>query len=167
VFLELVQFIELPKRVPLSAFVRFGCVDCIYNLLPNALYYSISSGWVIRGAPADRVVHAPIRLRAAAGIQHQLVGQGIQWTPQILNYIGGNGCQLVGERIGLADAKDALSGLRILFFNEGVWPGIVKGYERKLKILDVLLGPCDFRPDSVNDLPHFDTPRCNRFSDKS
>ena len=34
---DLAQLVQLPETVALSTFVRFGCVDCIYNLLSNTL----------------------------------------------------------------------------------------------------------------------------------
>lgn len=150
----LVQHIELPKCVALPVFVRFGCVDCIYNFLPNALYLSASRSWVTRGAPADRVIHNPIRLRAASGVQDQLIGNMVQGASEILNYVGGNGCQFVGNRGRFDEVINALSSLRIFFDSASIRIGVVKRPDRKLKVLDMLFGPCDFRLNAVNDLAH-------------
>ena len=99
----LAESIQLPEPVTLSSLVRFGCVDRIYNLLPNALYHSVSSGWVIRGGGCDRVIHEPIRRRAAASRQHELVSDMVKGFSQVLQYVGGNGCQFIGHPINLRD----------------------------------------------------------------
>src|SRR5204863_5616461 len=110
---DLVQLVQLPERMTLPAFVRFGCIDCIYNLLPDALYLSSSRGWVMRGASADRVIHLPLRRRAAARIQDQGVGDMVKRASEVLDYIGGNGCQFKGRGINPGDVVNALRGLQV------------------------------------------------------
>jgi len=44
--------------------------------------------------------------------------------------------------------KDANSGLRVLITNEKVWVGFSKDSDPILKILNVVLGPFDFRPNT-------------------
>ena len=151
---ELVQFVQLPENMPLPAFVRLGCIDCIYNLLPNALYLSATRGFVIRGFPSDRVIHEPIRLRAAARRQHQLVGNMIEGTSQVLDYIGGNGCQRIWDAISFRDVINMLTGLRVVLDGKFVGVGVVESLQSKMKILDVLFGPCDHRIDAINRTSH-------------
>lgn len=153
-FVDFAQCVQLPESVALSSLVRFGCVDCLYNLLPNAPYHSISIGWVIRGGLCDRVIHAPIRRRAVASSQHELVGDMVKGFSEILKYVGGNGCQFVGHLINFSDIVDAMTGLCIVLDFDSVWVGIAEGVERKPEILDVLFGPCDFRLNTVDDFTH-------------
>jgi hypothetical protein len=144
VFVWIAQLFQLPEYVPLPALIRLGCVDCVYNGLPNALYLSSSRGLVIRGAPSDREVHLPIRLRAASVKNNELVGQMVERASEILDYVGGNGCQCVGNRIDFSNVINALTGLRVFLSSDTVGVGIMKGPNAKIKILDVLFGPCDF-----------------------
>lgn len=146
----LVQLMQLPERVPLPALVRLGCIDCIYHLLPHGLYLS-SRGLVIRGAPSDRIVHDPLRLRAAEGVDHELMGDVVERASEILDYVGGNSCKRVRHGISLADVVNAFAGLRIFLHQDFIGAGVIKGCESKLKILDVLFGPCNFGADLIDD----------------
>lgn len=144
----IVQRVQLPQCVALPAFVRLGCIDCVYNLLPNMLCYSASRGWVMRGKVSDGVVDL-LRLRTAVR-NDQLVGDLIERASEILDYVGGNRCQCIGHVIDFRYVVDTLSSLRIFFDGDSIWTTTVKGSEGKLKVLDVLFGPCDFRPYAVN-----------------
>src|SRR5262249_12146762 len=140
VLVGLVQFVQLPESMALPTFVRLGCVDCVYHSLRNALYFAFSRGWVIRGGRADRGIHMPIRLRTASAIKHQLVGYLVERTSEVLDYVGGNGCQLIGNRIRLRNVIDALTGLRVFFVGDSIRLGISESLVGKLKVLDVLFG---------------------------
>ena len=78
----------------------------------------------------------------------------VERAPEILDYVGGNGCQLVGKRIRFGDIVNALSGLHVFFVGDSIRLGISERLEPKLKILDVLFGPCEFRADAVDDGAH-------------
>lgn len=149
VFVGVVQFIQLPQGVSFPSLVRFCCIDCIYNGLPNALYRSFSSGWVIRGATRNREIHLPIRLRAAARVQDQVVGDMVERTSEVLKYVGCNGCEIVRDAVRLNDVVRALSGLVVVLEPDAIGVGVIESGQPKLQILDVLFGPCDFRPDSA------------------
>lgn len=151
VLFDVVKFAQLPESVAPPAFVRLGCVDCIYHLLPNALYYGAASGWVIRGAPRNWEVYGPLRLRAAAGVQNELVGDMVERISKVLQYVGGNGCQCRWDGGHFSEVVSALAGLRIVFGAESIWAGFAEGIEPKLKVSDVLFGPWDFRLDTLND----------------
>ena len=109
----------------LPAAIRFGCVDCIYDLLPNALHISRAQGLVLRGGRGDRVIHdVLIRwMRASGGIDNELVGDLVERTPEVLDDIGGNSCQWQRNEISLADVVNALSGISVFLVTDGLWIG--------------------------------------------
>jgi hypothetical protein len=146
----IVHVLELPKSVSLPAFVRLGCVNCIYNFLPNALYVSNSRGLVVRGAPADREIHAVLRRRRASAMQSKLVGDLVERGSEILDYVGGDSCKRIGNVGNMAHIVNALSGLRCIFHEDCIGVGFEEFSQSKLKILDVLFGPCNFCSDAVN-----------------
>jgi len=174
---DVVQRVQLPESMALPSLVRFGCIDCVYYVLRNALYCSATHGWVIRGGRCDRVIHAPIRRRATASRQYELVGGMVEGLSEVLQYIGGNGCQFIRHvtnsgnvvdanpdlRVGATgfampvrapDLVGSVTGLRLFLGVDSMWASVVEGIERKLQILDVLFGPCDFRPNSGDDTAH-------------
>ena len=48
VLVDVVKFVEQPQRV-VPPFVWFDRVDCVYSILPHALYFSRTFGFVFRG----------------------------------------------------------------------------------------------------------------------
>jgi hypothetical protein len=140
-FVGLVEFVESPQRIALPALVRLGCVDCFYDLLPNALYVSGAKGLVLRESGGNRIVHEVLRRRALASIEHELVGDVVERASEILDYIGGNGCQVVGHGVRFGDVVDALSGLRVFLASSSIRCGLIEGVQPKLKVLDVFVWP--------------------------
>lgn len=149
----IVQGVQLPEFVPLPSLVRLGCVNCIYNLLPHMLCYSASCGWVMRGKIADGVIDLPIKLRIAS--QNKLIGDVVEGTSKILNYVGGDCLQGGRNAVSFADVIDAISSCRIFLGADSIWCGVMKGAQRKIQILDVLFGPCDFRSNAVDGFSHW------------
>jgi hypothetical protein len=78
-----------------------------------------------------------------------LIGDLVQRAPEILDYVGGNGCQCVGQRVGFGDVVDALAALRIFFDGDSIRVGVLEGTPSKLKVNDVLFGPCDFSSNAL------------------
>jgi hypothetical protein len=156
VLVDVIQFAKLPQSVPATAFVRFGCVDSIYGVLPNSLYISGSKGWVLRGGGCDREVASLqfLRRRMGIGVEYQLVDDVVEGTSEVLKYVGGNGCNSQGDIPHGNEIVDAISSVRIYFDSGFIWAGCAEGRHRPLKILDVLFGPCHFRADEVETRVH-------------
>jgi hypothetical protein len=154
VFVGIVHVLELPKRVPLPVFVRLSCVNCFYDFLPNALYVSSSRGLVIRGAGTDGEIHAVLRRRRAAASENKLIGDLVERSSEILDYIGGDSCKRVWNVSNTADVVNSLSDLRCIFLEDCIGVGFDEFSQPKLKILEVLFGPCNFCSDAVDDGRH-------------
>jgi len=147
----IVQLAKLPEGMSSAALVRFGCVDCVYGVLPNSLYISGSKGSVLRGRCGDGVMASlqVLRRREGVGINKQLIDDMIEGTAEVLQYVGGNGCKLRGDGPNRSEVIDALSSLRIYLDSDFIRVGSAKGDHCPIKILDVLFGPCDFRSDAI------------------
>src|ERR1035437_9279327 len=156
VLVDLVQRVQLPEPVALPSLVRLGCIDCIYGSLARALYVSVTHGWVLRGAFGDREVDAIIRLRAAKNLQP--IGDLVGDTPKVSENIGGDRLDVHWNLGDLSEVIDALSGLRVFLDEDRIWLWVIGGFQGKLKVLDVLFGPCDFRSDTIDGFRHGSSP---------
>jgi hypothetical protein len=134
---------------PLPPLYGSAASIAFYRLLPHAPYVSVTQGLVFRGGVADREVHTVLRRRSTAR-ELQLVSQGVKGAPEVLQYVGGNGCDLQGRFIDTAQVVDALAGLRVFLARDGVGVARVEGLDRQREVLDMLLGPCDFRVDAID-----------------
>src|SRR5580658_9496966 len=102
-------------------FVRFGGVDCIYGVMPDALYFSLFFGFVYRGTLADR--ERSMDSGSVSVGNDQLPAKMVKCAPEILQGISSNRCQLHGGRRNAANIVEHLSRLRIALVNDSIWAG--------------------------------------------
>jgi len=147
VFVDVVKFAEYPELVSLSSLVRFGCVDCVYGILPHALYLSIALGFVFRGVgPTDREVDKVFGGGLARSGQMKLVGQVVESTSKVLDHITSDEQDVCRHVLNTHDIVDQLSRLRIVLGPDSIWLGSEERLPCDIEISDVLFGPFDLEP---------------------
>ena len=146
VLVDVVKFVEQPERV-VPTFVWFDRVDCVYGILPHALYFSRAFGFVFRGTFKNRE-RCPKRGFLASN-QDKLMGQVVQRTSEIVQSVAGDCRKRRRSLRKINDVKRKLSRLRIALASDYIWLGEAKSesidYGRQ--VVDVLFGPFDFYAD--------------------
>lgn len=82
------------------------------------------------------------------------MGDMIERASEILDYVGGDGCQVVGHTIDFGRVVNALTTLRVLFDGDCIRIGLIEIGQPKLKVMEVSFGPCDFCLDAVEHGAH-------------
>jgi hypothetical protein len=142
VLVDTVQLIEDPEVTSCPSVVWFEAIDCVYGVLPQALYFSRRQGFVLRGARIDGEMEI-----AACGPRRnreQLLDQMIEGGPEILDDIARNRREVQGNRLSPADVIDWLASLRIALGRDFIWIGAAKRSDLTMQVSDVLFGPFDF-----------------------
>ncbi len=147
------QLMQLPELVPLPAFVRLGCANCIYGGRPDALYLSLFVGpeFFFGG---NRIIRNFMDFAGRTISQEQGVHDVIERRPEVLQGIGSNACDICGDALYAREVENALAGLRMFLGTNAVWLGGVEPVNRSIEITDVVLGPCEFGSNSFNDGRH-------------
>lgn len=145
VLVEVVKLVEFPEAI-VPALVRLGRVDETYRGRAHSLYLSRRAGFVFGETLANGEV-SPV----ATGLPvclNQLPRQVVEAASQLVSGFADDQGDVLGQRVSDLDAKDALSGLRVLLTQKSVWVGFAEGQNPGFEITDVVFGPFDFCPDS-------------------
>lgn len=161
VLTDVVKFVQAPeiavsKDTARRTFVWFDRADYVYNILPKALYFSNTSGFVFRGRGADREPEMIERSLARKSSAENPVNSVIQGTPQILDNISrdsGNDNRDVSE---IGNVIDQLARIRIALGPDRIGLGFAKTEvgECLLQVSEMLFGPFNFYPDTFNPFSH-------------
>lgn len=128
VFVNNVKSIETPELV-IPSFVWFDRIDSFYRLWPHSLYFSRLSDFVFRGRVKDGGIHSLIKI----------LGESLS----------NNSRDLRRQLPDFGEIVDKLSCLRIGLGADFIGVGIKKGFENDIEVLDVLFGPFDLNPSSI------------------
>lgn len=153
VFVDVIQLVQDEKLVPLPSTVWLGSVDCIYSIIPHALYFSCASGraFVFRGILGDGKVYlpgGPIVGEISATSDPQLHRQVVKGASQAMDCLPSDLGNTNGNVFDARDVIDELSRIRIALGFDFVRLGRVKGFQFRIEFDDVLFGPFDFRPNT-------------------
>ena len=155
VFVDIVKSINEPERV-IPTFVWLDFVDSLYGRLRHSLYFSHLSGFVFFGAIKDRERDVSERIVRPLGVsdpiganKDKLVSQVVQGASEAVNDVSETQRDIKMRRGDLRNIIMQLSGLRIALGSEFVGVGFERGPTdgERLQLVDVLIGPCNFRSD--------------------
>ena len=159
-FVDIVKSMDDPELV-ISTFVGLDFIDGIYGRLFHSVYLSHLSGFVFVGAIKDWEVNMSKRItslgRDSSTIgadKDKLVGQMIQCTSEIVDDISETKRDVVGDGCVLGDVIMQTAGFRIALGRDFVGVGLDENLTSGLQLVDVLVGPFDFRPNKVGFLRH-------------
>ena len=151
--IDLVQAVETPKRV-ISSFVRFDRVNRVYGVLPHALYFSRLSGFVLRGRVKEREVDMEEWPRLPRADQNKLISQMVKGAAKVLDNVSGNDCDVRRDILNADEVIDWSSRHSVAPGSDFVWGFSDKGFDSAIQIVDVLVGPCDFRINACEPVNH-------------
>jgi hypothetical protein len=142
-----VQAIEDGQLRTLSSVVWFDTVDRVYSVLPQALYFSRSAGFVQRGAAVGGKIEVSGRSIGSTVNQEQLVDQVVEGAPQVLDHISDDGAEVERDWSGFRQIKAWLANMRIALGRDFVGMRCGKDPDLGIDLSDVLAGPFDFNPN--------------------
>lgn len=153
VFVDIVKSVNDPERV-IPTLVRLDFVDGIYGRLRHSVYLSHLAGFVFFGSIKDWEVNMPERIAPRRGDsgtaradEDKLVGQMVQSTSKIVDNVSEAKRDVVGDRCVLGDIIMQTTGFRIALGRDFVRVGLDESIASGLQLVDVLIGPFDFRPN--------------------
>ena len=145
VLVEIVQLMEYPKHT-VPTLVRLDGLKEFYESRAELLFFGKVSGFVFGRSLADGKLSPLVRLPSVGFVC--LPRQMIECASQIVECVPGN----EGERDGCIashfDPMDFVSRLRVTLDSESIRVLVPECPHSRFKILDVLVGPFDFRPDA-------------------
>ena len=148
---DVVKFVENPEIVSLPSFVWFDTVERVYGVLPQSLYFSLRTGFVMVGigVPVDveRGVLALAGETAAGADRQEVLVQVIERGSEVVSYVSSDDGDAQGDGIGAVDIVDQLARLRIALGSDFIWLGVEEGAGCAIQVSDVFFGPFNFRPD--------------------
>ena len=148
VLVDIVESMEPPKGV-IPSLVRSASVDSFFSRLRHSLYFSGRFGHVFRGVVRDREIGSfenPIIPRPVQ--PSKLKSEMIQCAPEISEGVSGDKGYEGRNRSSATEPIDhEIRSLRVRLSSSEIWVEVEEGAKRDIKILDVLFGPFDFRPD--------------------
>ena len=144
VLFNVVQSVENPEQV-IPSFVWFESVNRVESLLSRSLHFSVFSGFVFRASLCNGEINpAGIRRVVPSITTHDLVGEIVKRTPEILNSVSSNQGNKFRDGINAQHVINQLACLRISLGPDFIRVGIEEGSQIFIKITDVLFGPFDF-----------------------
>jgi hypothetical protein len=147
VLVDVVKFVEDPELVSPPSLIWFGRIDCVYGVLPHALYFSSALGFIFRGrSPTNREVDRVVGRVPAGPGQQKSVGQMVESASEGLNDIPSYDRNARRHVYNAHDTVDQLSCLWIAFGSHFVWFGVEEGFDSSIEIGEVLFGTVDFEP---------------------
>lgn len=150
---DTVQAMKLPKRI-VPSLVWLDSVDRINGLLPHALYLSRLSGFVFRGGVKNWEVNMEERPWLSRTDQHKLICQMVKGAPEVLNNIPDDEGDVRRDILDASKVVDWPACLGVALYSDFVGVFTEEGFESAFQIVDVLIGPCDFRPNAYEAVSH-------------
>src|ERR1700722_10836519 len=141
-----VESMEPPEGV-IPSLVWFDSVDGVYGVLPHSMYFSVHSGLVFRGVIENRKVN----MLGVGGIPRsdskQPIGQMVKRTSEVMKGISRDTGDIERDRLNIDEEIDQLSRLRITLGRDFIGATVLKSEDCRLQLLDMLVGPFDFKAD--------------------
>lgn len=131
----------------LPAIVWLDTVDRVYSILPQALYFSCNTGFVLRGAAVGREVQIGVPNVSIRADEVQLLDQMVEGTPDALNDLARDGGHFDGNRRDLRDVIAQVSRIRVCLGDDFIGVGLEEGSENIAQLNEVLFGPFNFYPN--------------------
>lgn len=148
VLVGVVQFLELPEEI-VPSLVRIRRVDGLKGLLPDAMYFSPLVGFVLTSRLEDGVLGVPMWPIVSPADRDQVVGEVVEGSMEVVDRIASDGGDLHRDILDAGDVVNELARFRITLGADSIGLGVVERSERGIQVLDVLLGPVNFRGDAT------------------
>jgi hypothetical protein len=144
VLVEIVQLVEYPNHL-VSTLVRLDRLKELYEPRAELLFLGKACGFVFGRRIADGKLRFTVRLPAVGFMC--LPRQMIECASQVMECVPGNEGE--GDRCLASDfdAMDFISRLRVILDSESIRILVPECPHSRFEIVDVLVGPFDFRPD--------------------
>lgn len=146
VLIDAVESVEPPKGV-IPSLVWFDRIDSVYGILPHSMYFSVHSGLIFRGVIKDRKVNVTGVGDVSSPDPEQPIGQVVEGASEVLQDVPGDTGNLKRDGLNVNEVIDQLTRLRITLGRDFIGVGCLKGEDCRLQLLDMLVGPFDFKPD--------------------
>lgn len=147
VFIRDVEHVKSPEYISLPSLVRFYLLDEVDRAGIGTLYFSqVSGGFKFLNAMSNRECRL-IGDLAAHGID-KLTGEVIKTRPQAMNGVSQDREKRRWWLIDDAELNHALTGFEVVISDCAIGIGLKEGFNRKIKIEDVLFGPFDLGPNA-------------------
>jgi hypothetical protein len=142
--IDSVKAIDDGKITSLPSIVWFGTIDRVYSVLPQALYFSRSAGFELRGATVGREINVAIANGSGIVDKPQLLSQVVQGAPEILQNISGDCSNGIRYFFDSKKIIDQATRLRVALGPDFIRVGVEEDPDLSLEIDDVLFGPFNF-----------------------
>ena len=148
VFVDIIKLTENPERV-VPTFVWLKTVDNSDSVIPHALYFSLTRGFVFRGIVGvnDRETN-PLSLgigerRSEIGFAnfHDVPRKVIKGASEVLDNVSGDNCDVNRCISDRGDVVKELSCLRVALASNFIGVGVKEGADLDLQVSEVLFGP--------------------------
>ena len=140
--------VEAPEYV-IPTTVWFDHVDRFYRIVPHALYFSGTLGFVFRGILRDGEVDMTKGPGSPSSNEDEMISQVVKGASQILKNIPSDRAERSRRLLGAVYIIiDRLSCLRIALDSDSIRIGREERSDCDLQITDVLFGPFNFYADN-------------------
>lgn len=143
-----VQLVEGGEGIvaPLVGLYRVG--EDVDDGLARRLYVSVCTKGAYKVIPVLPKRKLRPVVRSISDTSDQLIVHEVQRRAEIVDGVANDAGCLFGYRVGLK-AKDMAARIGVTFYPHSVKVGLEEGVEGPLKLVDVLLGPLDLEPSSL------------------
>jgi hypothetical protein len=141
VFVDIVQFAEIPEQSPVASRVSLDIRQRFYGVRPKALFYSPYSGVKFLGAITNREVNILKRSGRLSANTNKPVSKMVERASGILDGISREKGDAGWDRSCVRKAIDMLSGCRIILGLERVGVTVNESSPNLFKFEDVFFGP--------------------------
>ena len=146
-FINVVETMKHPQFMALPSLIWLDTAKHLYSVWPQALYYSLQSGFEFRGTIPDNELVSFLRTGfSCRPDDKQLLCDVVENGSQVMNCVSGNSRNPIGHGVNLdCVAMEAIRNcFRLYLTHNFIWLGITEGLNVGLEIEDVLFGPFNF-----------------------
>jgi len=156
------EVVQTPEGV-VPSLVRLEAVDHFYGTRMHSLYYSRRLGFVFGRTLAKRESGA-LESNFALGSRidnslgfcpgslpvslDKLPSQVVETAPQVVDSVPSDQSEICGRLLSDLNVKYKLTGLLVLIAQKSIWVALSKDLDARFKIMDVVFGPVNLRPDT-------------------
>lgn len=162
-FVDTVQFVDIPKRV-VPTHVRLYREQDFFRADPHLLYFSCAHGRTILlgtlGAIANGEICSVVG-GSSTGL-NQLPSEVIEGTSEVVNHISDDYRKLIGNGLDALDVKRRVMnlGYRVRLGSNFIRLIVGEKSDPLIKFEDMLFGPFNFEPNSVDSRHDIDGVYC-------
>ena len=142
VLVDVVKAMKPPERI-VTSLIWVGIPDDLYDFLPDALYLSAKSSFVVRGSRLMIEDWEGVPVDSFPIGEHQSANEIIQSRTEVLKHVPSEQTNFWRNGICLDDMNKWLSTLKIALYPQVVGISSKEGSEFDFELVDSLFGPLD------------------------